>query len=306
MAAMGKLSMIRLAPLLALSAACAVDPGSDEDLKLGEVDNLVESGNGTSLNGTSLNGTSLNGTSLNGTTLGALGVTGHNASGGAVTAAYGSTTAPPLAGSSWVGSTWTGYVTNLAITVPIKIISGDALPAPNAEVWEYEIQFQNSAGWQKLCGVDGGGAAIKAISVAGTWSATTATWASSTTQFTLACRQKSVAKCVELGYKSYKGYSNQMASCVRMLRADYCGNNVSYTLDGQLVNLYDNLGIQADSQPWTKEGAWAPTGAKCLRTGGKIRYVTLGTGTPACAAALYTSTCGDSFGSGQYIVNEIQ
>src|SRR5678816_4037334 len=160
---MRKLSMIRLAPLLALSTACAVESGSD-DLQYGEVDNLVQSGNGTSLNGTSLNGTSLNGTSLNGTTLGAISVSGHNASGGAVTAAYGSTTTPPLVGSSWVGSTWTGFVTNLAVTVPIKIISGNALPSPNAEVWEYEIQFQNSAGWQKLCGVDVNNNPIKAIS----------------------------------------------------------------------------------------------------------------------------------------------
>jgi ADYC domain-containing protein len=301
---MKKLSITCLAPLVALTA-CAVEPGAEDEPQYGEVENLVQSGNGTSLNGTSLNGTSLNGTSLNGSTLGSVSVSGQNASGGAVTAAYSSTTTPPLSGSSWVGSKWTGTASN-GVSLSLKIVSGAALASPNSEVWEYEVQYQNSGGWQPLCGLDTSSVPIKAITVAGTWSVSTATWASSTTQFTIACRAKSIAKCVELGYKSYKGYSNQMASCVRMLRADYCGNNVSYTVDGQVLNVYDNLGIQLDTQTWTKEGAWAPTGAKCLRTGGKIRYVYLGTGTPSCASALYTSTCGDSFGSGQYIIDEIQ
>jgi hypothetical protein len=300
---MRKITMF--APLLMLSTACAMETGDPEELQYGEVDNLVQSGNGTSLNGTSLNGTSLNGTSLNGTTLGSISVAGKSGTGSNVTAAYSSTTTPPLAGSTWVNSTWTGTASN-GVSVNLKIVSGAALAAPNGEVWEYQIQYQNSAGWQPLCGLDTGGAPIKAITSAGTWSTTTATWASSTSSFTIACRGKAVAKCVELGYKSYKGYSNQLASCVRMLRADYCGNNISYTVDGQLVNVYDNLNIQFDTQAWTKEGAWAPTGAKCLRTGGKIRYVLLGTGTPSCAAALYTSTCGDTFASGQYIIDEIQ
>ena len=282
-----------LAPLLVMGTACAMDTDQDEP-SYGEVDNLVQSGNGTSLNGTSLNGT----------TLGAISVSGHNGTGGALNANYASTTAPPVSGSGFINSTWTGTASNGA-TVNLKIVSGGALAAPNSEVWEYQIQYQNTGGWQPLCGTDVGGAPIKAISVAGTWNAS-ATWASSSTQFSFGCRGKAVAKCTELGYKTYKNYTNQMASCVRMLRADYCGNNVSYTLDGQLVNLYDNAGIQVDTQAWLKEGAWGPTGAKCLRTGGKLRYVVLGTGTPSCAAALMTSTCGDSFASGQYIINEIQ
>jgi hypothetical protein len=293
------------APLLMLSTACAMDTGLDDELQYGETENLVQSGNGTSLNGTSLNGTSLNGTSLNGTTLGSISVAGKNGTGGNVTAAYSSTTTPPLAGSSWINSTWTGTASN-GVAVNLKIVSGAALASPNGEVWEYQIQYQNSAGWQPLCGVDTGGAPIKAITSAGVWSTTTATWSASSTSFTIACRGKAVAKCVELGYKTYKGYANQLASCVRMLRADYCGNNISYTVDGQLVNVFDNLNIQVDTQAWTKEGAWGPVGAKCLRTGGKLRYQILGLGTPSCAAALFTSTCGNTFGSGQYIIDEIQ
>src|SRR5678815_2516412 len=61
---MKKLSITCLAPILALTA-CAVEPGAEDEPQYGEVENLVQSGNGTSLNGTSLNGTSLNGTSLN-------------------------------------------------------------------------------------------------------------------------------------------------------------------------------------------------------------------------------------------------
>jgi len=299
---MKKHSATWLAPLLVMSTACAMDTEGD-DTDYGEVEDLVTSGNGTSLNGTSLNGTSLNGTSLNGTSLNGTSLNGTAAGGGTVTAQINSTTAPPVAGASYVGSTWTGTASN-GDTVNLKIVSGAALAAPNSEVWEYEIQFQNQAGWQPLCGMNGS-TPIKAISVAGTWNAT-GTWASSSSQFSFACRGKSVAKCVELKYKTYKGYSNQMASCVRLLRADYCGNGTSYTVDGHIVNLWDNLNIQVDSQAWTLEAAWGPSGAKCLRTGGKMRYIILGTGTPPCAASLYTTTCGNTFGTGQYLIDEVQ
>lgn len=241
--------------------------------------------------------TSLNGTSVDGAALASVDVAGLDSMGGALNADYASTTAPPLHGSTYVGSTWTG-TTSTGASVDLRIVSGSALPSPNAEVWEYQVEYLNGAGWQPLCG------GATAISSAGVWGVT-ALWGASSTKFSIACRGAAIPKCIELNYKTYKGYTNQMASCVRMTMADYCGTGATYTTGDQLINFYDNLGIQGDTQGWAKEGAWAPTGAKCLRTGGKIRYVVLGTGTPPCAAALYTSTCGNSFGFGQYVIDEV-
>ena len=82
--------------------------------------------------------------------------------------------------------------------------------------------------------------------------------------FTIACRGSAIAKCVELGYKPWTGVTSQLASCVRLLRADFCGTGTSYTKDGQLVNLYDNLGIQKDTEAWSLEAGWNPQGATCI------------------------------------------
>ncbi len=56
-------------------------------------------------------------------------------------------------------------------------------------------------------------------------------------------------------------------TCTRLLRADYCGSGVAHTLDGTLVELYDNDGIQKDSADKTLsfEAAWGTEGATCLK-----------------------------------------
>jgi len=277
---MKSLNHLVIGLIVLLSTSCAVED-------YGETESSVSANDETSLNGTSVDGVRL----------ASVGVNGHDSTGGALSADYASTTSPPLHGSAYVGSTWTG-TTATGTSVDLRIVSGSALASPNSEVWEYSVEYLNGSGWHSLCG---GGAAI---SSAGVWNVS-ATWGSSSTQFTIACRSASIPKCIELGYKTYRGYTNQMASCVRMMMADYCGTGATYTVAGQLINLYDNLNIQVDTQAWLKEGAWGPAGAKCLRTGGKIRYVVLGTGTPPCAAALYTSTCGNSFGIGQYVIDEV-
>jgi ADYC domain len=131
---------------------------------------------------------------------------------------------------------------------------------------------------------------------------TTAAYTSSTTSFSLVCQTKSIEKCIELGYKNYKGYSNQLQSCVRMLRADYCGTGTSYTVDGTLINLYDNVGVQADTQSWTMEAAWNTNGASCIKSGISGRWVNTGQ-TPTCLAAKSTSTCGSSW-TGVFVMDE--
>ena len=51
---------------------------------------------------------------------------------------------------------------------------------------------------------------------------------------------------MELGYKPWKtvgGVSlrDHHQTCTRVLRADYCGNGVSHTQDGTLINIWDTL-----------------------------------------------------------------
>jgi hypothetical protein len=278
--------------LSVLVSACAVQ-GADVSNVVQEVD----SSNGTSLNGTSLNGTSLNGTSLNGTSLNGTSLNGTSLNGTSLNGT--SLNGTSLNGTSLDGSTWTGTASNGA-SVALRIDSAVRGPAPNDDVWFYGVSYQSGDGtWSPLCGADSEG---EAIAVAGVWDAT-ATYADSATQFTWACRHKTIAKCVELGYKTWDGYAPQLASCVRMLRADYCGDGTSYTVNGTLLNVYDNVGVQSDSEDWQVEAGWTPAGATCISSSSDTRFKILGSVVPPCYKALKGKGCG--FAAGAVLVDEL-
>jgi hypothetical protein len=280
-----------------LFSACAV---SDEEF-VEDTAQEVASANGISLNGISLNGISLNGISLNGISL-----NGTSSSGTSISGV--STIGPPLSNASVVGSTWNGTASNGA-TVKLRIDAAVSGTGSNADLWFFKVSYQTSSGWSPLCGVDGAGVPVQALTVAGVWTQTStdsALYASSSSQFTFACRGKTIAKCVELGYKTFKGRTNQMTSCVRLLRGDYCGTGAAYTVDGTAVNLYDNIGVQADTQAWRPEAEWTPTGARCVNSNNAARYNLALSKDPKCVKPIKSSTCGTTFASGAVLINEIQ
>lgn len=284
-----------------LSSACAT---TDEEI-LGEASQNGMSLNGLSLNGISLNGISLNGISLDGTTLNGISLNGTSVSGTSITAS--SSPAQPLTGASVVGSTWNGTAANGA-AVKLRIDAAVAGVTPNADLWFYKVSYQTQSGWSPLCGLDSANQPIQAVTVAGVWSATStdsASYAPSSTQFTLACRGKTIAKCVELGYKTFKGYTNQMTSCVRLLRGDYCGTGVAYTVDGTTLNLYDNVGVQADTQAWHPEAEWTPIGARCVNKNNSARFDLVLTKDPKCIRPVKTDTCATTFANGAVLIDEL-
>jgi ADYC domain len=295
-----KQSMITL---LLVCGACAAP---DED-QLGEVSQNGLSYNGTSFNGTSFNGTSFNGTSFNGKSFNGVSFNGTSVTGTAITA-NSSTSGPPLSGAGLVGSTWNGTMTD-GTPVKLRIDSATVGAAPNSDLWFYGMSYQTTTGWNLLCGTDSAtGKPIQAVSVAGVWTATSSDathYATSTTQFSLACRGATVAKCIELGYKTYKGYTNQMLSCIRLLRGDYCGTGSAYTVDGTLLNLYDNVGVQADTQAWKPEAEWTPTGARCINSNNSTRYELVLTKDPKCVKRTTSTTCGTTFANGAVLIDEL-
>jgi hypothetical protein len=282
-----------------LSSACALDSADNPGDELGETEQDVNSFNGTSLNGTSLNGTSLNGTSLNGTSLNGTSLNGTSLNGTSISA--NSTTGTPLSGTAMVGSKWTGTAANGA-TVNLRVDTALQGTATNNDLWFYGVSYQTTTGWSPLCGLDGASVPIKAVTVAGVWSAVSgdsALYSTSSTKFTFACRGKTVAKCIELGYKTFKGKTNQMVTCVRLLRGDYCGNGNAYTVDGTLLNLFDNVGVQADTQAWHREAEWTMTGAKCVNSGTSARYDLQAGKDPKCVnKVVKTTSCAASFTTG--------
>ena len=250
--------------------------------------------NGASLNGASLNGASLNGASLNGASLNGASLNGASLNGNMIGAYTAGGT--PITGTELVGAELTGTLSSGA-SLTLRI---DSMTQLSADTWAYGVSFEHDGGWSSYCGTDANGA-IEAIPVGGVWnqdfgSAGGGSWSDDGTQFTFACRHASIAKCVELGYEPWKGYGDELLSCVRMLRADYCGDGISYTVNGTLINVYDGVGIQTDTESWPVDATWTPDGAGCLNhhRGGSQ---------PACYAEKYSATCG-GFSGGNDLVSE--
>ena len=292
--------------VLSVILVCGACAPADDDLDgLGQLRQAGTSVNGLSVNGTSVNGMSVNGMSVNGVSLTGVAMNGTTAAGSSIS--VGPASGPPLAGKHVVSSTWIATADNGA-QVKLRIDGATAGTGPNADLWFYAVSYQTATGWSPLCGVDASGAPVLALTVAGTWNATAndlASYSPSATQFTLACRGKTVAKCVELGYKPYKGRTSQLTSCVRLLRGDFCGTGVSYTVDGNLLNVYDNIGVQADTQAWAPEAEWTPSGARCINAHNAARYDLVVSRDPRCVRHIKTTSCGTTFANSAVLIDEL-
>ena len=89
--------------------------------------------------------------------------------------------------------------------------------------------------------------------------------------FTLACATGAQGKCMRFGYRPWAtgpggvALAPYHAACVRAVRADYCGDRAT-TRDGQLIDIYDDIGIQqpAPTAGMPFEAAFTPAGAACV------------------------------------------
>jgi hypothetical protein len=249
--------------------------------------------NGISLNGISLNGISLNGTKVNGISLNGISLNGISLNGISLNGI--SLNGISLNGTDFIGAHLESTLTS-GDTLELRIDDIAPLTDHNADVLAYEVSASTDAGWVPLCGYEPDGSVKRALAVPGTWNLQTAAWSDDGEAFSFACRHASVAKCVELGYKTWLGYGDHQHACVRMLRADYCGDGVAHTVTGTPINLYDNAGVQVDTESWPVDAEWGPDGALCVN---QIR----GGVQPSCYAQKYSAQCG-SFSSGALLIDE--
>lgn len=159
-----------------------------------------------------------------------------------------------------------------AIRVRIDAVEPDP-DAKNGAVWLHAFSAELADGsWQTVCdaGPDG---RRQGFPVAGRPRHDGMLEPAEPGVFELACTSGALGKCIRFGYRPWafaQGLELRELynACIRMLRADYCGNGTATTTrDGQRIDIYDDLGIQRhENEPDMEfEAGWTEEGAACVR-----------------------------------------
>ncbi len=209
----------------------------------------------------------------------------------------------------WTGSTWTWVNTSVnenadvlayefSVNLPAERECGNVTECEDPYgCWTYYTCWESQAAESfPLCNSsDDDGLYNQAIPVAGKWNDCVGpgcggkTPGTESTNFSLACRDDgALAKCTErFGYKPWEDPFDPVAaplheSCVRMVRADDCGDGQAHTYTGTWIDAYDQAGVQQSTTSWGNEGVWNPDGAFCVINGRyemeepETSYATLG------------------------------
>src|SRR5262249_52163617 len=133
-------------------------------------------------------------------------------------------------------------------------------------ILHYKLSFRQTGGtYAPVCGTTAGGGHVMAFPLAGRWDHTVSTPTGGShiddpRRFTIACRGAALAKCTEASYKPWLttqecdplgdchevSLANLHQACVRMIRADYCGDGASHTVVGTEVDMYDAFGLKSE------------------------------------------------------------
>ena len=100
-------------------------------------------------------------------------------------------------------------------------------------------------------------------------------------------------------------------ACIRLLRADYCGDGRPFTRDGTLVDIYDHLGAhRSDADPRLSfEAAWGPEGAVRVartRLPDIIDLDGIGQACPRLAGRLVPAACSENVPGGLIFNRSLQ
>jgi hypothetical protein len=284
--------------------------------------------NGNGLNGNGLNGNGLNGNGLNGPDLGSdlqwVSLASGELEGQALegVSLQGSELVGTLAGQTiaalgLVGAQFTGQSDNgTALTLRVDDVTQEA--APNDDTFDYAVSFwdPNTSTWAPLCR-DADGNAVGAYALQGYWSYAFGTPGGGAkiddpSKFVFACKGlASLGKCVGWGYAPWRtqngvSLSGHHQACVRMVRADFCGDGTSYTQNGNEIDLYDGLSVQVDTEAWVKEAEWDADGARCFYAENRSATLDPVPSIP-CYDAAKEDGCGDTahFQTGTLLIDEI-
>jgi ADYC domain len=144
---------------------------------------------------------------------------------------------------------------------------------PGGEVVLYGLSEQDpeSGDWRNACLPDADGRRL-GFPLAGSFTPD-GRYQPAPRKLLITCTGGAEGKCVRFGYKPWGQTPDGVSlgpyyqACVRMVRADYCGDGVGHTRNGTPVDIFDRIGIQRDeiAEGMTLEAAWGPEGAVCVR-----------------------------------------
>jgi hypothetical protein len=184
----------------------------------------------------------------------------------------------------WRGSTTYDIKIDNVWANPVDPLTDHILDTANS-TYGYDLSYITKYGlppdtdhtWAKLCRPDAHGEQW-AVPVKGLWGAKADYNPDATSGFTFGCTSSALFKCQAWGYfpwrtaqgNTYKPMTDVYQACIRMARADYCGDGRSMTYNGTAINGWDTLSPSIrrdDNEPSSTmqfESAWRPRGAVCL------------------------------------------
>ena len=94
------------------------------------------------------------------------------------------------------------------------------------------------------------------------------------TRFSITCVSGVEAKCLRWGYMPWRkapigdvSLAPYFEACVRLARADYCGDSQPTTREGTAIDVYDRVGVMQRTPnlpDFAFEAGWTPSGATCV------------------------------------------
>ena len=173
----------------------------------------------------------------------------------------------------------------------------------HSDVLLYDLTYRSksSSQWLPYCGDND----VAAVPLQHYWDPATGDRVDAPNVVTFGCSNAVLAKCALWGYRPWasatscdKDSKNDPPSekwkakhcdeislqdhhqaCTRMARADYCGDGHAATVDGTLIDIWDDLApqLQTPFTDWPVEAEWTAEGASCLNF---VRHPEFGY--PAC------------------------
>jgi hypothetical protein len=155
-------------------------------------------------------------------------------------------------------------------TARLRIDAVDAIATPAGLLLLHQFSIERDGIWQPYCEADANGQR-GAFPIAG-HSIPDGGFDSRALGIEIACTSGALGKCLLMGYLPWAKTAGVpmdrlYRACLRMIRADYCGDGRSWTQAGVSIDVFDRFGLQKPDPSSTMplEAAWSPQGAVCIQ-----------------------------------------